>query len=103
MVSPTYCRVHRSVKTPTDIFELWLCRRSGTAGRGQVPVRAIRRSFAEMFERDLDALIVRFLEVGLELVLREKNSMTLAIGVRSFRSSASIFVVEPTSMRPSRS
>ena len=36
-------------------------------------------------------------------VLREKNSMTCAIVVRFCLSSASIFVVDPTSMRPSRS
>src|SRR5262245_21477677 len=36
-------------------------------------------------------------------VLREKNSMTWAIGVRGGRSSASMRVVEPTSIRPSRS
>src|SRR5262245_6009410 len=37
------------------------------------------------------------------LVLREKNSVTCAIGVSRRRSSASICVVDPTSINPSRS
>src|SRR4051794_19266044 len=46
----------------------------GSAGAQAPPAEAksrfahIRRSFAEMFERDLDTLIVHSLEVGLELV-----------------------------------
>src|SRR3954470_21777275 len=54
-------RVHAPAETSTT-SALPARRRPSPASRN------IQQSFAEMFERDLDALIVHLLEVGLELV-----------------------------------
>ena len=73
------------------------------SSRGRAAVGGL---FAEVLQCDLDTLVVHLLEIGLKLFAALRAAMEefggVRMGVRGW-SSASITVVDPRSMRPSRS